>query len=198
MFDFLYDMDRRQMTRVILLGIILFTLPCYCLGAIFLAYAPKDDPKTQSAPTNPTLGGATALPTQMLTHTFTPFFSSTPLQGGLTSTPGQFFVPPSATSFVWPTFTLTLTPTPFPTGIPTLTKAPTLTPTLTLVPSATLLPTDTPTETLIPPDTPTPTPTFTVTPTPTATDIPTGVPTEVPTIVIQPTLEPPPTQEVLD
>jgi hypothetical protein len=181
MFDF-YDMDRRQMTRMILLGILLLTLPCYCLGAILLAYAPEDNAKTERLPTNPTLGGATAIPTQAGTYTFTPFFTSTPLQGGLSPTPGQFWVPPTATSFVWPTFTLTLTPTQFPTNLPTLTKAPTLTPTLTLVPSNTPLPTSAPTET------PSPTATFTFTPTPTET------PTDMPTIFIEPTIDVP-TQE---
>ncbi len=183
MFDF-YDMDRRQMTRIILLGIILITLPCYCLGAILLAYAPKDNATTIRQPTNPTLGGATGLPTRTGTYTFTPFFTSTS-QGGLSPTPGQFWVQPSVTPFVWPTFTMTLTPTQFPTNMPTLTLAPTLTPTLTLAPS------NTPQPTTIPTETPTPTATFTFTPTLTET------PTDEATIFIEPTIEVP-TQETFE
>jgi hypothetical protein len=199
MFDF-YDMDRRQMTRMILLGIILITLPCYCLGAILLAYAPGDESQTEPIPTNPTLGGATGIPTRTATYTFTPFFTATPLQGGLSPTPGQFWIPTN-TPFIFPTFTLTMTPTPFPTNMPTLTKAPTLTPTLTLVPSNTPPPTLSPTPTLTPtntsPPTSTPIPAATFTFTPPPTETPTPMPTETPTTAEQPTIEIP-TQETFN
>jgi hypothetical protein len=177
----------RRTTRLLLLAIIVLTLPCYCLGFVLLAYAPADETESTAAPTNATLGGITSTP--FFTATYTPFgLTATPTQasGPLLATPGQIYLPTN-TPFVWPTPTLTLTPTSQPTGMPTLTEAPTLTPTLTLIPTS------------LPPDTEAPLPTDE----PVATDtlIPTVAPTEgPPTVAPLPTDEPvpTPTQEITD
>jgi hypothetical protein len=87
------------------------------------------------------------------------------------------------------------TPTPTPTGAPTLTPTPTPTefPTLTPTPTPTI--TNTPTPTATPTDTPTPTPTITLTGTPTVTPTPTitNTPTATPTITPTPTFTNTPT-----
>jgi hypothetical protein len=171
-FDVFSDsMDRRRATRLLLLAIIVLTLPCYCLGFVLLAYAPAKQTNPTKPPTNATLGGITSTP--FASPTYTPFgLTATPTQfgGPLLPTPGQLYLPTS-TPFVWPTATLTLTPPPPPTAIPSLTKAPSLTPSPTLVPT----------------NPPTSTPPPTNTPVPTDTPVPTEVPTEVP-----PPTEPPP------
>ena len=136
--------DRRRATRLLLLAIIVLTLPCYCVGFVLLAYAPaSSEDDTTRRPTNATLGGITSTP--FLTPTYTPFgLTATSTQGGspLLPTPGQLYLP-TYTPFVWPTATLTLTPTFQPTSMPSLTKAPTLTPTNTLVPTNPPPPTNT-------------------------------------------------------
>lgn len=179
MFDFLSrPFDNRQTTRIILLAIILFTLPCYCLGAALLAYAPADSEPTAN-PANATLGGATLRPA--LTASFTPFANRTPtVTGGpLGPTPIQVFPRATNTPFLFATWT------PFATW----TTAPTLTaaPSLTIAPSPTLIPTLVPTNTLPPTSTPPPTNTE---PPPPPTD-------EPPPTAEPPTDEPPPTQETM-
>lgn len=172
-------MNNRQFSRLLLLAIILLTLPCYCLGAILLAYAPSEAKSTRLPPTNPTLGGSTLLP--MLTATFTPFFTSTSPGGPLAATPQQFYVPATNTPFVYATWT--------PYVVPTSVPLPTTAPTLTAVPSATLAPTST----LIP-TVPTSTPTNTEAPPPTDEQLP----TEAPLPTDEPVIEASPTQEVLN
>ena len=87
--------DSRQTTRMVLLAIILLTLPCYCLGAVMLAYAPASGPRRTRVPDNATLGGATASP--RATGTFTPFFTGTPTPFGnqLGATPTQIYLIPT-------------------------------------------------------------------------------------------------------
>jgi len=180
MFDFFSGpFDSRQTTRLMLLAIIMLTLPCYCLGAVLLAYAPDETPTTRAPATNPTLGGSTELPA--LTATYTPFrtltHTSTPLGGPLQATPPQIYLPTSTP------FSIVRTNTPFVTNtpLPTITSAPSL----TIAPSATLAPTSIPTNTLAPTNTAVPT----SAPLPTNTPVPTNVPAA--------TVEPAPTQETL-
>jgi len=169
MFDmFSGPLDSRQTTRLVLLAIILLTVPCYCLGAVLLAYAPTDKGRT-AVPTDSTLGGATASPgvptyTPFLTATYTPFGQPLP------ATPPQLFLPTN-TPFVMPA---TWTPIPTWTFIPTITTAPTL----TLPPSPTLPPTAAPT--IAPPPTNTAVPTEAPLPTepPPATEAPLPSPTQ--------------------
>ncbi len=166
-------LDSRQTTRLVLLAIILLTVPCYCLGAVLLAYAPADTGKT-AAPTDSTLGGATASPG---IPTYTPFLTATytPYRQPLQPTPPQLYLPTN-TQFVIPA---TWTPLPTWTFIPTITPAPTL----TVPPSPTVPPTAAPT----------------IAPLPTATAVPTDVPpppTDVPPATEAPL--PTPTQESLE
>jgi hypothetical protein len=181
-FDVFSDtMDRRRATRLLLLAIIVLTLPCYCLGFVLLAYAPANEPESTKIPTNVTLGGITSTP--FVTATPTPFaLTGTPTQGGapLLPTPGQLYLP-TPTPFFWPTATLTLTPPPQPTNMPTLTMAPSLTPSLTLAPT----------------NPPTNTPPLPPTAVPTEVPPPTAIPTEVPPPTDVPTAVPPPTEPPL-
>lgn len=121
-------------TRMILLGIILLTLPCYCLGFVLLATAPSDE-SVQQAPdtTNPPLGARTMSPA--MSATFTPFFTWTPPGPPLVATATQLYLQPTLPVF-FPTFALTAVPT-VP-AVATNTPAPTLTPfpTNTLPPTA--------------------------------------------------------------
>jgi hypothetical protein len=196
-FDVFSDtMDRRRATRLLFLAIIVLTLPCYCLGFVLLAYAPANGPESTKVPTNATLGGITSTP--FFTSTPTPFaLTATPTQSGapLLPTPGQLYLP-TATPFFFPSATLTLTPLPQPTNMPTLTQAPTLTASPTLVP--TNPPTQTPVPTAVPTEVPLPTEVPTEVPPPTAvpTEVPppTAVPTEVPPPTAAPTEVPPPTE----
>lgn len=179
MFDFFSgSSNRTQTTRLLLLAVIVLTIPCYCLGAVMLAYAPDSASDRTAVPTDSTLGGATQLP--RFTPTVTPFATWTPTQLGLPlgATPGQLYLPTNTPFYVPPTIT------PFPTWTPvpyyTLTLAPTLTP----VPSATLAPTSIPA------------PTNTPVPQPTNTPLPTNTPVPANTEPPAPTFEAP-TQEVL-
>jgi hypothetical protein len=172
-----------QTTRMVLLVIILLTVPCYCLGAVLLAYAPEDKP-AETTRTKPPLGGATELP--VASPTFTPFSTVTatwtPFGDPLRPTPFQWNPPPTVAPQL-PTATLTLTPTVVP--------SPTVAPSLTLSPTLTLPPSATPTNTLSPSDTPTPTATWTMTPT--LTESPLYTDTPVPTYMPLPTDQPLPT-----
>ncbi len=145
--------DSRQTTRLVLVAIILLTVPCYCLGAVLLAYAPTGSGRATTAPVTPTLGSAPGdgfgLPT------YTPFLTATPTpwRPPLQPTPPQLYLPTNTPFFIPPTWT----PVPTWTFVPTITLAPTLTlppsPTNTLPP--TQAPTDTLEPTLPPPSTPT-------------------------------------------
>lgn len=185
MFDFLGPTNRIRNTRLLLLAIIVLTIPCYCLGAVMLAYAPDNGGDATAVPTNPTLGGMTQQP--LLSPTWTPFatWTRTPTQAGapVGSTPFQLYLPTNTPVYIPPTSTSAPTWTPYPTF--TLTLAPTL----TLPPSNTPLPTSTPapTNTPVPPNTPAPT----LTPQPTVAPQPADPPPP-------PTDIPPPTQEVIE
>jgi len=165
-FDPFSRLTNNQSTiRLVLLGIILLTIPCYCLGAILLATAPTSE-SAENTP-RPTLGGFTASPNR--TPSNTPFITSTNTPPGapLQPTPLQLYLRTTIAPFVYPTATLTMTPTNTP--WPTATIAPTLTPT----PTNTLPPSSTPTTAPLPTDTPTYTPTPTDTPTEEAFPTPT-------------------------
>jgi hypothetical protein len=152
-------------TRVVLLVIILLTLPCYCLGAVLLAYAPEGDNPPGDG--RPTLGGATASPG--VSPTWTPFRTATwtPQGGPLQPTPLQLYLR-TPVPYVFPTWTLT--PTffiyPSPTTAPSITAIPTNTLAATSIPTNTLAATIQPTEAL-PTDEPTPIEQQPVEPTPT-------------------------------
>jgi type VI secretion system secreted protein VgrG len=178
--------DNRRTTRLVLMGIILLTLPCYCLGVILLATAPEDaKDRPTSIPVDSTLGGVTVSPNT--TPTNTPFRTATftPFGNPLGPTPTQYFLYPTA--YV-PTAIPTNTFVPVATAAPTLTTAPSVTPvpTNTLSPSDTPVPTDTLVPTDIPEPTETPVPTDTLTQPPPPNKPPDG-PGQVPT----------PTQETL-
>lgn len=117
----------RRNVYFLLLGIILATIPCYCIGLVALATGP-----TQTSPTS--------TPTLSLFQTITPVMEPTIM---VSPTPSATATPsPSRT----PTETLVPTPTQsFPTVVPTVTPLPTSNP----VP-------DPPTETPVPTDTPSP------------------------------------------
>lgn len=132
------NVARRARTRSILIFIILATIPCYCLGFVLLQVG-----------TNARERPATATPT--VTGTIQP--SDTPAA----ASPSPIIFP-SATISLTPT--VTWTPSMTPTLFQPPTRTPSLTPTETMVPTAT--------------DTLVPTATWTDTPTPTQTDTPTN------------------------
>lgn len=153
------EMNREQhlRLRILFMGIILATLPCYCLGWAIVRVADIQ----ASVPT------ATA--TQTATWTATPTYTLAPSQ---TLPPSFTPAPPTETP------TITLTPTIFYTWTPSPTPSPTRT-------SPPPTPTPTPSHTPPPPPPPPteplpPTPTFTET----ATEIPAETPTETATEVI--------------
>lgn len=156
---------RRQLLRIVLMVIIVFTLPFYCLGFYLWGTAPQGavnrETPTERATITP-LGGQTSA-TPSATSTIPLFVTSTQ---ALFPTPGQFI--PPATGFIPPT--VQIIP---PTAAPSLTFAPTSTPqpTNTQVLPTLVPPTNTPqpTATNVPP-TATPQPTNTEAPPPTATE----------------------------
>lgn len=133
--------EGHQTTRMLLLGIIFLTIPCYCLGAVLLAYAPEEETTPLPGITRSPLGQQTATARPSITPFFTATYtSSSPLQ----PTPIQIQLrTPVPTFFV---------PSPFPTLTPTNTDVatPTDAPTITLEPSATLEPSDIPAEPTLP------------------------------------------------
>ncbi len=171
--------SRQRTIQLTLLGIILATIPCYCVGFLLLAVRPT--PARTTPEESPT-------PLQFVTATTDPFVtpSITPISPLLTATnpifiqptPTQFFFI-SPTPFVFPTQTPFVFPSPtpfvFPTQTPIIIVPPTATP---ILPTATPEPpTSTPvqsTETPIPFPTAV-TPTETPIPFPTA-DFPTPTP----------------------
>lgn len=124
-----FPREKRNIYAV-LLGTILTTIPCYCLGIVALASAPRIEPPTSTpfgiiTPTSPPdQGVATIVPDE-----------PTPVEGP-TPTPNT------------PTATLEPTPTQlFPTVPPTESPTPTNTVIPTVTPTGTLPPTNTPTST---------------------------------------------------
>lgn len=164
---------RRQLLRFVLLGVIVLTIPFYCIGFFLWGTAPQINPATQEATlgaTNTPLGGELRL-TVTATSTIPLFGTSTQV---LAPTPGQFV--PLPTSVLPPTFVY-LTPT----SAPTLTPIPTNTPTFTTLPPTLVPPSNTPvpTNTSLPTSTNTDIPTATTIP-PTNTDIPTPTDSFIP------------------
>ncbi|HEY84730.1 MAG TPA: hypothetical protein G4N96_06425 [Chloroflexi bacterium] len=155
--------EQKRATYGLLLGVILLTIPCYCLGFMLLAASPEQNSKQPSA-TAPLVWTPRPTNSPIPNPTFTPYAAQP--TNTLQPTPTQFFptvVLPSPT----PTFTVTPQPSPTATNIPASTVTP--------LPTNTASPTVT--ATTPPTDTPTPTPTFTVTPTstgapPTSTSTP--------------------------
>lgn len=183
-------MDSRRFTYSVLIGIILLTLPCYCLGLIAYSIAPDPDdaPPLPEVIVTPTLlSTVQGVPaTFTVIPTFPVFLTDTPgaATATLPATPTQFRTPTIA-----PGVTPSITPTPSQTttGTPTQTATPTVTVTGTATETATASPTATATETLAPTDTPTPAPTDTPTATPTETPTPGNTPV---IIVVTPTPTP--------
>lgn len=183
-------MDSRRYTYLILIGIILLTVPCYCLGITAYFMAPGPVPTLPSQPVTvtilPTVEGieATFTPTLAPTATNTSGFPTVTLP----STPDQF-VTETRLPTLTPTNTATATPTPTPTNTPTLTPTMTPTPSPTFSPTATSTPTVAPTATA----TETVQPTNTATATPTSSPEVTPTPTNPPPETATPTLTPTPT-----
>jgi hypothetical protein len=165
---------RRQIVRIILIGVIGLTLPFYCIGFFLWGTAPQATrAATETAPATFTpIGGLQGSITPTLTQTIPLFATSTQ---PLAPTPGQFIplptsVPPTAfvfpTSTPAPTLTFAPTSTPIPTNTavpptlvpPTNTPAPTSTPVPTLPPTNTEVPPPTATEFILAPPTDTPAP----------------------------------------
>lgn len=129
--------SKRRRNRIIFGGIIIATLPFYCVGILLYVLAP---PEAAAPPTNtPTQvitqdGGATLRPTNTLrvTNTIVPTRFATATEG--------FGVPPT----VVPPDTATPTITPSPTNTPTITLTPTDANTATHTPTHTPAITDTP------------------------------------------------------
>lgn len=119
----------RRRLHLILIGLTLLTLPCYCAGFLAISRAPERNEATATA----TLSTILETPTATLGQ-FTPTIPSSPTN---TYTPTQ-------TLFA-PTYTLTPTSSLIPTQTATITLPPTETATLTVPP-----PTNTPTITLSP------------------------------------------------
>jgi hypothetical protein len=161
--------SRQRTIQLTLLGIILATIPCYCVGFLLLAIRPS--PPRNIAPTE------TPTPFQLFTETPNPFVtpSITPISPLLSPT-SPIFIQPTPTQFFFfsptPIFFPTATPFFFPTATPFV--FPTATPIIIVPPTATpVLPTSTPqppTSTPVPP-TETPIPFPTIEP-PTETPIP--------------------------
>lgn len=154
--------SRQRTIQLTLLGIILATIPCYCVGFLLLAIRPA--PSRSAAPTQ------TPTPFLLITEALSPFMtpSITPI-GPLFSPTSPIFIQPTPTQFFFfsptPIFFPTATPFVFPTATPFI--FPTATPIIIVPPTATpVLPTSTP---VLPTETPIPFPTLE---TPTETPIP--------------------------
>ncbi len=141
---------RRARIRYILALIILATLPCYCIGLVYVWVRPVlSTPTPELAVTITRTGQATSLPLPTFiipTAIVPPTLNPTEVW----FTPTRFVFPTmTPTEFRTPTATLTLTHTP--TATFTLTSSPTNTytvsPTETPSPTATITPTETPTPT---------------------------------------------------
>ncbi len=160
--------DDRQRLYLLLIGAILLTLPCYCLGFLLLVVAPS--PATPMPP--PTWTRfllATLTPTATTHWTATPALPSATPRLGASAT---FTASPTHRPVFTPTASRTPTRTNTPTQTVTRTSTPTQTATATRTPTQTATATRTPTRTPTPTQTPTATFTLTVTPTETATEFP--------------------------
>ncbi len=156
----------RTTLRMIFTGIILLTLPFYCLGLILWGTAPARGVINRTltpgaTATLPTLDGATAVVTNTPPPLVQPTLPQFPtVGGGFPVQPPTAQFPPVVTVFFTPTNFIFPTDTPAPTltPFPTLTNTPIPQPTNTLIPTLTETPIPTLTET----STPTPTPTSTL------------------------------------
>jgi len=118
------NLGQLDRTRMILLGIILLSIPCYCLGGLILWGTASAESKRTSTPTQT----ATELGTGMVTPSYTlPAGTLTPTPTG-TITPTftatiTYVIPPSLTpsqtATLQPTETFTLEPSPTSTPQPT-------------------------------------------------------------------------------
>jgi hypothetical protein len=177
---------RRRNLRLVFMGIIVMTLPFYCIGFALWATAPQQRPTDRVTltitPIDQTIRPSnTSLPTSIISGTAT-------ARTTLGPTPGQFIPqPPRATVFLPPTGTFVIIPssttapslTPFPTFAPPTATPPPLLPTFTPIPPQ---PTNTP-----PPQQPTntvppPPPTETPFVLPPPSETPFVPPTETPTV----------------
>lgn len=163
------DMNSRRNTYTILIGIILLTVPCYCIGIVAYLRAPGQQP---------TLPPPVITPTSLATvegieATFTPSPTSTV---EATSTPSPS---PSASATGLPSVTPSQTPTQEPSATASATATDTITPSPTASATATNTATVTATASATPSLTPslTPSQTSTSTPTDTATATPSVSPT---------------------
>ena len=133
----------KQRLYVLLVGIILASVPCYCLGFAAISQAPPEETPTPTTPIE--------------THQVTPSTSVPEINATPTSTATET-ITPTSTRFSPPTPTITTT------FEPTETYTPTFTPTFTLTPSPTN--SATPTATITPTPSPSSTPTSTEPPPP--------------------------------
>src|SRR5258708_24035782 len=133
---------RQRVIQTTLLFIILATLPCYCVGFVLLAVAPRN---ANVGAGTPTVGGTSAATSREATTTLFPSITPYPTLvvstlSPLQPTPTQFqFAPspfPSLTPFILPTRTPIIIVPPTITPLPTNTQiiVPTSTP---ITPSAT-------------------------------------------------------------
>jgi hypothetical protein len=170
---------RNRFYRNIFLGIILFTLPFYCLGFVLWGMAPRGETEEEITATNTIIGEGEETDTPEFTRTI---IVTRTVISTLPPTPGQFnpiptsFLPPTVITIPPATFAPTLTFAPTNTTIPTntwtLIPPPTNTfvPTNTTIPPTPIPPTNTPTEVFIP--LPSDTPQSVIEPTPEQTTSP--------------------------
>jgi hypothetical protein len=132
MINELLPKDARRRTQLILTGIILLTLPCYCAGCFALGLRPV---QRDGASTATQIAAVTRIPVFTITFTSAPptptLFTPGPPTPTLTPTSTEF-APPSRTPSLTPSSTSTLEATP--TSTDTATPLPTAT--ATLVPFA--------------------------------------------------------------
>ncbi|RMF78896.1 MAG: hypothetical protein D6737_13190, partial [Chloroflexi bacterium] len=119
---------RRRNIRIVLFGVILVTLPLYCLGFVLWATGPqnRDDAITPTATATLTPIGQDI--SQTPTVTPIPVLATATPISPILPTPGQFnppppvvipptvFIPPTATAVTIPTSTPAPTLTPIPTN----------------------------------------------------------------------------------
>jgi hypothetical protein len=130
----------RRFRQSILLFVILATLPCYCVGAILLGVAPRDDQTQNDQRTSlppPNIQTLQAVSSNTPPFVLAPTITLIPTAnlGTLAPTPFQF-VPPTRTAVILPpTAAPTLTLPPAATAAPTSTLPPTATATSALQPN---------------------------------------------------------------
>jgi hypothetical protein len=173
---------RRRTLRIIFMGIIVLTVPFYCVGFFLWATAPSQGATNRLTPTITPID-QTLRPTTTLLPTSAALATMTAAGGTLRPTPGQY-IPPIIVTAAFSS------PTPGSVFIPTSTTAPSLTPFPSSTPfifptptTAPLLPTFTPIP-IFPTNTPQPPP-------PTNTDTP-PLPTPTTEVLLPPTDTPGP------